>query len=77
MRASLSPSLLGGIPASRALRTPASSLRSRHPSLSPSLLGGKLDFSFGFEVVEAGAELFEEAGGGREVLFEARDVGVR
>jgi hypothetical protein len=50
----------------------------REAGIPPSSEGDKeLKPPSGFEVVEAGAELFEEARGGREVLFETRDVGVR
>src|SRR5258708_2178030 len=108
----LSPSLLGGIPASLTLRTPASSLaltascRQGSDALAfASLLRGipaslyaqdsgqfasltasceaaakcwvlLLDSAVGFEVVEAGAQLLEQAGRGGEVLFDAGDVGM-
>ena len=35
------------------------------------------ELAVGFEVVESGAQLGEQAGGGREVLLDARDVRVR
>ena len=50
----------------------------REAGIPPSSEGDKeLELPLGLEVVEAGAQLFEEAGRGREVLFDARDIGMR